>query len=142
MRNNCRAYFSPLFCTVSACNTPFEKKNTLFSVKTFKITCQLGWWRVPNVLNLEQLGVKINKYVLLLNFPALFFCNTAWMPPFSRISPGLLQKWGGMHFGGRGMHFGGRVILNRGWHALHALSVNWHPGLPIVVGCTQVSSCL
>ena len=91
-------YFSPLLCAVSACNTLFAKKNTLFSVKTFKTTCRLGWWSVPNVQNLEKLGIKIHKYILLLDFPVLF-CNTACMPSFSIISPGLLQKLGGINFG-------------------------------------------
>ena len=45
-----------------------------------------GGCSIPNALNLEKLGVKIDNCVLLLNFIALF-CYTARLPLFSRISP-------------------------------------------------------
>ena len=50
----------------------FEIKNTLFSVETLKSTSCLEGCSIPNVLNLEKLGVKIVNCSLLLGFIALF----------------------------------------------------------------------
>ena len=49
-----------------------KQKNTLFSVKTFTMTCRLEECGILNALNWEKLRTKIHNCALLLNILAPF----------------------------------------------------------------------
>ena len=65
-------HFTLLLRAVLGRNALFQKQNALLSVKTFKTTCCLGGVAFQIALNLEELGVKIHKCALKLDFIDLF----------------------------------------------------------------------
>ena len=67
-----RQYLAGLILTNYCVQCHFRDITCLILLKTKK-TCRLGGCSVLNAINLEKRRVKIHKYVLLLDFLALFW---------------------------------------------------------------------
>ena len=80
--------FKPTACTFETDQYSVSKIKYLLSLKSDKNQMLIRGCSIPNVLNLEILGLKIHNYALQLDVLALF-CYNARRPIFSRIHPAL-----------------------------------------------------